>query len=234
MVILMSGEGINLEETGNVVKESIAESQIMEQLNMILRNVEDIYRELVHTFKDLDNGYVEAVSKRYSRIRATKDDVENQGINLMEYVLRVSPTLTFKDVYVSVIQDLVRATEHGEAAAYRNLLLSSKEFERMPDELYALLDSMLTKLIDMLDINISMLEKVGYNNKVFRELYIKLIKDENSVDDLYREGGLLVLRSYGKDVGALILIKELLDKLEDAADIMKRVGTYLRYISLQK
>ncbi len=234
MGILMSGEGINLEETSNVVKESIAESQIMEQLNMILRNVEEVYRELVLTFKDLDNGYIEAVNKRYSRIRATKDDIENQGINLMEYVLRVSPTLTFKDVYVNVIQDLVRAAEHGEAAAYRNLLLSNKEFKRMPDELYALLDSMLTKLIEMLDTNISMLGKVGHNNKVFRELYIKLIKTENAVDDLYREGGLLVLRSYSKDVGALILIKELLDKLEDAADIMKRVGTYLRYISLQK
>ena len=234
MGILMSGEGINLEETSNVVKESIAESQIMEQLNIILRNVEEVYRELILTFKDLDNGYIEAVNKRYSRIRATKDDIENQGINLMEYVLRVSPTLTFKDVYVNVIQDLVRAAEHGEAAAYRNLLLSNKEFNRMPDKLYALLDSMLTKLIEMLDTNISMLSKVGHNNKVFRELYIKLIKTENAVDDLYREGGLLVLRSYSKDVGALILIKELLDKLEDAADIMKRVGTYLRYISLQK
>jgi len=217
-----------------MVKESIAESQIMEQLNMILRNVEEVYRELVQVFKDLDNGYAEAVSKRYSRIKATKDDIENRGINLMEYVLRVSPTLMFKDVYVNVIQDLVRAAEHGEAAAYRNLLLSSKEFERIPDELYALLDSMLIKLIDMLDTNSNMLRMVGHKNKTFRELYIKLIKTENAVDDLYREGGLLVLRSYSKDVGALILIKELLDKLEDAADIMKRVGTYLRYISLQK
>jgi len=229
----MSGEGINL-EGGNPVKESIAESQIMEQLNTILRNVEEIYRELALAFKDLDSGNAEAVRKRHSRIRAIKDEVENNGINLMDYVLKVSPTLMFKDVYVSIIQDLVRAAEHGEAAAYRNLLLSNKEFERMPDTLYALLDSMLTKLIEMIDLDTSMLSKIGVSNRIFRELYIKLIKSENSIDDLYREGGLVVLRKYSKDVGALILIKELLDKLEDAADILKRVGTYIRYISLHR
>ncbi len=232
--ILMSEGSINLDVSRGAERESIAESQIMEQLNTILRNVKEIYRELALMFKDLDNGNVDAVSKRYSRIRALKDDVENYGINLMEYVIKVSPTLTFKDVYVSIIQDLVRAAEHGEASAYRNLLLSSKEFERLPDKLYALLDAMLTRLINMVELDTDMLFKINLGNKAFRELYIKLIKSENAIDDLYREGGLAVLRNYSKDVGALILIKELFDKLEDAADILKRVGTYIRYISLHR
>lgn len=230
----MSEGSINLDVSRGAERESIAESQIMEQLNTILRNVKEIYRELALMFKDLDNGNVDAVSKRYSRIRALKDDVENYGINLMEYVIKVSPTLTFKDVYVSIIQDLVRAAEHGEASAYRNLLLSSKEFERLPDKLYALLDAMLTRLINMVELDTDMLFKINLGNKAFRELYIKLIKSENAIDDLYREGGLAVLRNYSKDVGALILIKELFDKLEDAADILKRVGTYIRYISLHR
>lgn len=206
----------------------------MEQLNIMLRNVEEIYRELIFMFKDLDEGKAMAVNKRYGRIRIIKDEVEDMSINLMEYVIRVSPALTFKDVYVSIIQNLVRAAEHGEAAAYRNLLLSNKEFERLPDNLYALMDAILRKLIEMIDINSSMLSKVGTNHRQVRELYLKLIKAENAVDELHRESGLEIIRKYSGDVGALILIKELFDKLEDAADILKRVGTYIRYISLHR
>ncbi|GEM_PF-495530 len=230
----MSEESIRIEPAVGGEKESIAESQIMEQLNAMLRDVQEVYRELIFLFKDLDEGNTRAVDKRYRRIRNLKNGIEEAGINLMEYVIRVSPTLMFKDVYVTIIQDLVRVAEHGEAAGYRNLLLSNKEFERLPDNLYALMDAVLRKLVDMTDVVSEMLGKVGTNHKQVRELYVKLIKAENAIDDLYRESGLEIIRKYSGDVGALILIKELFDKLEDAADLLKRVGTYIRYISLHK
>ncbi len=230
----MAEEAIRLDEGGMGERESIAESQIMEQLMDMMRNVADEYRELLYMFKDLDEGKNVAVERRYKKIRSVKDSVEEAGIKLMEYVIRVSPTLTFKDVYVTIIQDLVRAAEHGEAAAYRNLLLSNKEFKRLPDTLYAILDAILRKLIEMVETNSEMLMKVSTNHKQVGELYLKLMKEENSVDELYRESGLKTIRNYSNDVGTLILIKELFDKLEDAADILKRVGTYIRYISLHR
>ncbi len=230
----MAEEAIRLDEGGMRERESIAESQIMEQLMDMMRNVADEYRELLYMFKDLDEGKNVAVERRYKKIRSVKDSVEEAGIKLMEYVIRVSPALTFKDVYVTIIQDLVRAAEHGEAAAYRNLLLSNKEFERLPDTLYAILDAILRKLIEMVETNSEMLMKVGTNHKQVGELYLKLMKEENSVDELYRESGLKTIKNYSNDVGTLILIKELFDKLEDAADILKRVGTYIRYISLHR
>lgn len=230
----MAEEAIRFDEGGMRERESIAESQIMEQLMAMMRNVADEYRELLYMFKDLDEGKNVAVERRYKKIRSVKDSVEEAGIKLMEYVIRVSPALTFKDVYVTIIQDLVRAAEHGEAAAYRNLLLSNKEFERLPDTLYAILDAILRKLIEMVETNSEMLMKVGTNHRQVGELYLKLMKEENSVDELYRESGLKTIKNYSNDVGTLILIKELFDKLEDAADILKRVGTYIRYISLHR
>jgi len=230
----MAEEAIRFDEGGMRERESIAESQIMEQLMAMMRNVADEYRELLYMFKDLDEGKNVAVERRYKKIRSIKDSVEEAGIKLMEYVIRVSPALTFKDVYVTIIQDLVRAAEHGEAAAYRNLLLSNKEFKRLPDTLYAILDAILRKLIEMVETNSEMLMKVGTNHRQVGELYLKLMKEENSVDELYRESGLKTIKNYSNDVGTLILIKELFDKLEDAADILKRVGTYIRYISLHR
>ncbi len=230
----MAEEAIRFDEGGMRERESIAESQIMEQLMAMMRNVADEYRELLYMFKDLDEGKNVAVERRYKKIKSVKDSVEEAGIKLMEYVIRVSPALMFKDVYVTIIQDLVRAAEHGEAAAYRNLLLSSKEFERLPDTLYAILDAILRKLIEMVETNSEMLMKVSTNHRQVGELYLKLMKEENSVDELYRESGLKTIKNYSNDVGTLILIKELFDKLEDAADILKRVGTYIRYISLHR
>ncbi len=230
----MAEESIRFDEGRIREQESIAESQIMEQIMSMMRSAADEYRELLYMFKDLDEGKNVAVERRYRKIRSIKDSVEDAGIKLMEYVIKVSPALMFKDVYVTIIQDLVRVAEHGEAAAYRNLLLSNKEFERLPDTLYALLDAMLRKLIEMIETNSDMLMKVTSNHRRVGELYLKLMKEENSVDDLYRESGLKIIRSYGNDVGTLILMKELFDKLEDAADILKRVGTYIRYISLHR
>ena len=230
--MLMADEIIRYSESGE--QESIAETNIVEQLNIMLRNLEECFRELLFMVKDLDEGRAVAVDKRYRRVRSIKDNIENTSVNLMDYVIKVSPILTFKDIYLYLIQDIVRAAEHAEAAAYRNLLLNTKEFERLPDKLYAELDETVRKIIDMVSKVRTMLEKIRADQKYIRELYIELLKVENAVDEYYRESGLEIIKHYSKDVGALILLKELFDKLEDSADIMKRVGTYIRFISIHR
>jgi len=230
--MLMADEIIRYSESGE--QESIAETNIVEQLNIMLRDLEECFRELLFMVKDLDEGRAVAVDKRYGRVRSIKDNIENTSVNLMDYVIKVSPILTFKDIYLYLIQDIVRAAEHAEAAAYRNLLLNTKEFERLPDKLYAELDETVRKIIDMVSKVRTMLEKIRADQKYIRELYIELLKVENAVDEYYRESGLEIIKHYSKDVGALILLKELFDKLEDSADIMKRVGTYIRFISIHR
>jgi len=230
--MMMADEIIRYSESGE--QESIAETNIVEQLHTMLRDLEECFRELLFMVKDLDEGKAIAVDKRYGRIKSIKDNIENTSISLMDYVIKVSPILTFKDIYLYLIQDIVRAAEHAEAAAYRNLLLNTKEFERLPDRLYAELDETVRKIIDMVSKVRSMLEKIRADQRYIRELYIELLKVENAVDEYYRESGLEIIKHYSKDVGALILLKELFDKLEDSADIMKRVGTYIRFISIHR
>jgi len=232
MGTLMADEIIKYSDLGE--RESIAEANIIEQLNAMLRDLEECFRELLFMVKDLDEGKTVVVDKRYGRIRNIKESVENASLNLMDYVIKVSPALTFRDIYLYIIQDVVRAAEHAEAAAYRNLLLNTKEFERLPDKLYVELDETVRKIIDMISKVRLMLEKLRSDQKYVRELYVELIKMENVVDEYYREGGLEIIKNYSKDVGTLILLKELFDKLEDAADILKRVGTYIRFISIHR
>ncbi len=229
----MAEEMIRMGSSGE--QESLAETHIREQLLTLIRSIEDELRELTLMIRDLDEGKNVAVERRYTRIKSIKDSIETMSVNLLEYIIRISPTFTAKDVYMTITQNLLRAAEHIEAAAYRNLLLSSGEFTRMPDNIFAILDETVKKVINMVSLVNNMLTKLGGEERLLREAYIELLKTEASVDEYYREAGIGVIKYYSsRDVGALLLVKELFDKIEETADILNKVGTYIRYISISK
>lgn len=214
-------------------RESIAESAISEQLIALIRRSTDLFKELQSLLKELDDLNKAGVEKIHGRIRLIKDEIEEGATNLFEYVVRVSPALSMEDLYVGIVQNIIRLAEHGEAAANRALLLVTKGFEKMSDNMYIYLDSMIRRIMEMMGTLIDMLNKLR-NSRVVKELYQKEATLENNVDEIYRELGLEMIRCYSNDVGALLLLKELTDKLEDTADILKRVGSDLRLISLHR
>ncbi|MGC8974762.1 MAG: DUF47 family protein [Thermoprotei archaeon] len=230
----MTEESIRLDEIRERgERESIAESTISELLIALVRKSIDLFKEVQTLLKELDDSNKTSVEKIYGRIRLIKDEVEEGATNLFEYVVRVSPALPMENLYVSVIEDIVRVAEHGEAAANRALLLVTKRFEKMPDNMYIYLDSMTRRITEMMSIVIDMLNKLS-NSKAVKELYQKETSLENNVDEIYRELGLEIIKAYSSDVGALLLLKELTDKLEDTADALKKVGSNLRLISLHR
>ncbi len=230
----MTEESIRLDEIRERgERESIAESAISEQLIALIRKSIDLFKELQSLLKELDDLNKAGVEKIYGRIRLIKDEIEEGATNLFEYVVRVSPALPMENLYVGIVQNIIRSSEHGEAAANRALLLATKGFEKMPDNMYVYLDSVIRRITEMMSIVIDMLNKLR-NYKAVKELYQKETTLENNVDEIYRELGLEIIKCYSKDVGALLLLKELADKLEDTADILKKVGSDLRLISLHR
>ncbi|MEO3992817.1 MAG: hypothetical protein QN229_00655 [Desulfurococcaceae archaeon TW002] len=230
----MAEESIRLDEIRErSERESIAESAISEQLITLVRRSTDLYKELQSLLKELDDLNKAGVEKIYGRIRLIKDEIEEGATNLFEYVVRVSPALSMENLYVGIVQNIIRLAEHGEAVANRALLLVTKGFEKMSDNMYIYLDSMIRRIMEMMSITIDMLNKLR-NSKAVKELYQKETTLENNVDEIYRELGLEIIKCYSSDVGALLLFKELTDKLEDTADILKKVGSDLRLISLHR
>ncbi len=230
----MTEESIRLEgirERGE--KESIAESAITEQLIALMRRSMDLYKELQILLKELDDLNNAGVERMYGKVRLVKEEIEEGATNLLDYIVRVSPALTMESIYIGMTQNVIRLAEHGEAAANRCLLLVTKGFDKMPDNMYVYLDSTIRKIVEMVSVLVEMLGKLN-NLKTVKELYQKEAGLENNVDEIYRELGLEIIKSYSSDVGALLLLKELTDKLEDSADILKRVGTDLRLISLHR
>ncbi|MEM0197223.1 MAG: hypothetical protein QXK66_06265, partial [Sulfolobales archaeon] len=130
--------------------------------------------------------------------------------------------------YVMVIDETMRIAEDLEAAAYR-IFLVNKLGSKIPDKIYVIISEVSKKIMSLIDLLSDMIRNVD-NNKVIKEMFSEAVKIEDSIDELYREGGLECLKISGDFVGASIL-KEALDKLEDSADIAKRVATYIWFLS---
>lgn len=215
-------------------RESIAEYSIIEQTRSIVRAAIQIFRELLSQIKDLSDGKVEVVKIRHERIRSAKNSIEGSLITVMEYIVRTAPALMLKDIYVSIIENVLKSVESCEAASYRALALTSRGLSKLDDMLYALAESMIRNSISMTETIDSMLNLISVNPKKVGELYIDVVKLEDTVDNFYRNALLELVKSKEYDVGELVLIKELIDKLEDAADRLKDVATHLKYLSLHR
>lgn len=207
---------------------SLAESNILEQLIGIYRIVSDEARELNSMVREADLTQSTLIEKRYERVRKLKNDVESSTMTLMEYFIKVSEYISSRELYVMVIDETLRVAEDLEAAAYR-LYLVNRLGSKIPDRVYAIISEVSRRVVTLVDLLSEMVRNVG-NDKVVREAFSGAVKTEDSIDELYREGGLECLRISGEFAGAPIL-KEALDKLEDAADIAKRVATYIWFLS---
>lgn len=233
MGILMSDEMLRM-DTSVGSKESIAEYSIVEQVRGVIRIASQAFKEVLSQIKDLSEGKNELVKVRHERIRGFKNSVEGTLITTMEYIVRTAPALVLKDIYVSMIENMLKSVESCEAASYRALALSSRGFSGFDDMLYALIESMVKNSISMVDALDNMLNLLSVNPKKVGDTYIDVVKLEDTIDNFYRHALLELVKSKEYDVGGLVLLKELIDKLEDSADRLKDVATNLKYISLHR
>ncbi|MCX8184897.1 MAG: hypothetical protein RMI56_00225 [Sulfolobales archaeon] len=207
---------------------SLAESNMVEQLTNIYRLMSDEIRELNSMIRETDLTQSILVEKRYDKVRKLKNDVESASMSLMEYFIKVAEYISSRELYVMVVDETIRVAEDLEAAAYR-LYLVNKLGGRIPDRIYVILSEVSKKIISLVDLLSDMIRNID-NSKVIKEMFSEAMKMEDSIDELYREGGLECLKISGDFIGASIL-KEALDKLEDSADIAKRVATYIWFLS---
>lgn len=207
---------------------SLAETNIVEQLIGIYRVVLDEVRELNSMIRESDLAQSVVVEKRYERIRKLKNDIESASLNLIEYFIKVSEYISSRELYVMVIDETIRIAEDIEAAAYR-MYLVNKLGARIPDRVYVIMSEVSKRVTSLVDLLSDMLRNLG-NDKTVKSLFSEVVKTEDSIDELYREGGLECLKLSGEFAGAPIL-KEFLDKLEDSADLAKRVATYVWFLS---
>jgi len=216
----------------DLVKISIAESNIAEQVRTLCKLLVDEYVYVKDLFKLFANHMYTAVESEYPKVRNSKESLENTTDKAMEYLVRVGIGLGFKDIYASIMQEINRAAELLDTAAYKLVILSKLRSE-LSDKVSALIE----RILENIKLSLEKLDTIAslflVNPKKAIEISFDISKIESSIDELYRDMNISLVTDV-KSEKDLIILKDIADVLEDIADVIKRVATYIRYISLHR
>lgn len=214
-------------------KASIAEMNLIEMLKSITRTVEDTFIEVNDIVLSFLGGQLETVKTRYVKARYLKNQAEELKDKAMEYLVRVSTSLLYKDVYRIVLTDLDKIAQNLDAVAYRLYLLADKGYTlkgTIVDRVKEFMNDIRKEIAGLG----SSIEMLAINPKKAIEHASEIIRMEEEVDQEYRELELMVFEGYADNIPLLLVLKEIVDLLEETSDLARDAADNIKYIALHK
>ncbi len=178
------------------------------------------------------SGKLSHLEKTYPKLRDKKERLEKTRIMFMEYLVRVASELPEKDLYASLVMKIDRIMQIMDGAAYRLKVYLAKY--SIDEEVSRQMGKMLRSLLNEYGELQRALEKLRYNPAETIRIAENIKKYEEYIDELYRELELMLFHKYSDNILALMLLKEAVDLIEDAADLTKEAGEEARYIALHR
>ncbi len=217
------------------VRLSIAESTLDEQMLNLARMVDDALRELRMVLESLVKGDQGAVRSRYEKVRSVKESVERSKDDALRYMAGLGLALASADSYKSVFLGLARLAMIVDGAAYRSLLLAENtDPTKIPVELTDMIMAMASSLQKQHDSLLSAIRLVAANPRRSWEEAAKTLKMEDEIDLIYRKASILVYKLLRSDIITLMLVRDLVDLLEEASDVIRDVAENVRLLSLYR
>lgn len=213
--------------------ETIAEMNLFDSLTNMLKIVEDSIKGLSNFLSSLSNESSQKLYSLHQQIRSLKEKADRMKLLLVEYTVRLSIPAETKDLYTTIAIGLSRLTQLIDGSAYRLYMAIAnnhsidvdlqQELVKFSEGLAAEFNSLATSLNGLR----------SDPRKTLRDVD-KVFKYEEALDDTYRALELKIYRRLQGNVPALMLLKESLDFMENAADVIKELGETLLYIALQR
>lgn len=214
-------------------KASIAELNLIEMLKNVARLAEDTYTEVNDIVVSFLDKQLDMVKTRYVKARHMKNQTEELKDKAMEYLVRVSTSLLYKDAYRYVLIDLDKMAQNLDAIAYRLYLLADRGYT--VDEGVAVdIRSFMDKIREQLSVLTTVIEMLGINPKKSLEEAERIIRMEEDADQSYRELELKIFEEYTENLPLLLVLKEIVDLLEETSDLARDAADNLKYIALHK
>ncbi|QGR18995.1 DUF47 family protein [Stygiolobus azoricus] len=204
----------------------VPELNIEEQIQSMTNSILDQLRILYQQFTESNVNHMQA----YSKIDGIKSSVEDLRYKIGEYVLRVSEGLLYSNLYLDIIMQLEKVSQNIGAASYRFSVLISR-VKSQDHILLSLSISMVEKLIAATTNLIESVRLLSVNAKKSSEKARNVIKIEEEIDDLYRNFELKLFEKQNGDMAFLMLSKDVADRLEDCADLLRDAANDIMYLS---
>ncbi len=217
----------------DIRKASIAELNLIEMLKNVARQAEDTYTEVNGIVVSFLNKQLDVVKTHYVKARHMKNQTEELKDKAMEYLVRVSTSLLYKDVYRYVLIDLDKMSQNLDAIAYRLYLLADRGYtvdEGVATDIRGFMD----KIREQLSVLTTAIEMLGINPKKSIEEAERIIRMEEDADQSYRELELKIFEEYNEKIPLLLVLKEVVDLLEETSDLARDAADNIKYIALHK
>jgi len=227
----MPEEFINL--NNEALQSSIAEMNLSEQLQKILSAVDSERKRVEEIILNMREGKYELVKRGYEYVKQLKDEAQKLREGTMEYVVRVSPALLTKELYIYSLSHLDRLIQIIDSIAYRLSILAESGIELDGGTKERIIE-MSSKSLGMVADLFQESKLLSTNARMIIEVHEGINSREEEIDQIYRGLVLEIIRKYSKDVFSLMLLKEIVDLVEDLADIIREASHDFKYLALYK
>jgi uncharacterized protein Yka (UPF0111/DUF47 family) len=220
-VVAMSEEG-----------SSLVELTAVEEITNMCRLTKDELDELVKMFK-LYSDEKSDLRKLYERVRNLKNQGEELYLRTMQYLVKSIEIAMFISTYINIVKGLDRAIQDIDAVAYRVYLAreSNVIFDKGVIDTFIKVLEIEMRQIDKLE---EALSKIKLSPKVVLEKLGEVFVAEEEVDTIYRKSMFEIYTRYSGYIPALLILKDIFERLEDISDYFKSVAEELRFLALAR
>jgi len=206
-----------------------------------VKKVLDIaYRQMIvalDTINDLEKT-IEAVAERkcetaktiIARLFKTEEEVDDLRRVVFEELTKGRLPPRDREDIMKLVTNLDKVADHVKDSARNILVLINKD---LPKEIWDAYHDMAHGIVSTAAVLRESLKSLGEDNARAREMSERVEDEENRVDKKYLEIKSLLL-DYGDKLNpaTLILLKDLLDSMEEATDRCADTGDYIRVLTV--
>ena len=202
---------------------SIAEINIDEQLFTMLNNLIDGIRVVREQIESKGSG------NAFAKVNGLKNANESINMNLANYLVKVKGGLEAYDLYIEIGRLIEKASQNLSAISYRLSLIFMREKD-LGDALNMLLMSMVEMVIQQAMALSNAVKMLSISPSKVEEITRNVMKLEEDVDDIYRNSEVKAFEA-NKDLIVTMLLKDVIDRVEDTADLMREIAADLNLVS---
>ena len=202
---------------------SIAEINIDEQLFLMLNNLIDGIRVVREQVESKGSG------NAFAKVNGLKNANESINMKLANYLVKVKGGLEAYDLYIEIGRLIEKASQNLSAISYRLSLIFMREKD-LGDALNMLLTSMIEMVIQQAMALSNAVKMLSISPSKVEEITRNVMKLEEDVDDIYRNSEVKVFEA-NKDLIVTMLLKDVIDRVEDTADLMREIAADLNLVS---
>jgi predicted phosphate transport protein (TIGR00153 family) len=194
------------------------------QMTIALDTVNDLEKALTAA----STGDTETARTTIERLFRIEEEIDNLRRTVFEELTKGSISQDREDI-MNLVKNLDKMADHVKDSARNILVLLDEE---VPEDLWKAFSKMASGIVSTAATLRQSLKNLGENNSRARQLSEKVEDEEKKVDEKFLEIKGLLLKHSTINPSILLLLKDLLDSMEEATDRCADTGDYIRVLTV--